>query len=271
MPFDALTMAAVRREIEQKAVGGRVQGVLAAAPLTTGLEIYKSGVGRSFLLLSAHPQNARVHFSPTAPSRDPQQQPPLLLLLRKYVRGGTITDVSQPPYERVLMLSIAKRLGPGKHQEYHSDPYFMDSTGDGEEETEDIDTSDAGHDPDIPTTSVDLGIEVMGRLSNIVLVEEDGTVMDSIKRIPAGINRYRVTLPHHPYVPPPPQDKRDPMRSSPNVLSLELQRAAEREPDAPAWKGLVSGFAAVSPPLAREVVYRALGDVAARAVDVAVQ
>src|SRR5919109_5329639 len=60
MPFDALTIAAVRGEIEQKAVGGRVQGVLVAAPLTIGLEIYRSGVGRNHLLLSAPPQNARV-------------------------------------------------------------------------------------------------------------------------------------------------------------------------------------------------------------------
>ena len=262
MPFDALTTAAVRGEIEQKAVGGRVQGVLVAAPLTISLEIYRSGVGRNHLLLSAHPQNARVHFTPMAPSRDPQQQPPLLLLLRKYVRGGTITAVSQPPYERVLMLSIAKRLGPDKRQQYHSDPYFMDSDDEPEEDSEATEG---------PITSVDLVIEVMGRLSNIVLVEADGTVMDSIKRIPASINRYRVTLPHHPYVPPPPQDKRDPMRSSPNALSLELQRAAEREPDAPAWRGLVSGFSAVSPALAREVVFRALGDVAARAGEVALQ
>jgi predicted ribosome quality control (RQC) complex YloA/Tae2 family protein len=266
MPFDALTISSVRREIEQKAVGGRVQGVLAAAPLTVGLEIYKAGAGRTFLLLSAHPQNARVHFTPTAPSRDPQQQPPLLLLLRKYVRGGIITRISQPPYERVLVFSIAKRLGPGKHQEYHSDPYFMDNTGD-----EDYEGPEAADSPDAPLTTVDLVIEIMGRLSNIVLVEEDGTVMDSIKRIPAGINRYRVTLPHHPYVPPPPQDKRDPLRSSLGVLSLALQKVIEQEQNAPAWKGLVSGFKAVSPALAREVVFRALGDVAAPAADLAVQ
>src|SRR3954451_24275849 len=176
MPFDALTIGAVRREIEQKAVGGRVQGVLAAAPLTIGLEVYRSGVGRTFLLLSAHPQLARVHFTPTAPSRDPLQQPPLLLLLRKYVRGGLISGLSQPPFERVLMLSIAKRLGPGKRQEYHSDPYFMDSPTEQDDEEEDLDA---------PLTTVDLVIEIMGRLSNIVLVEEDGTVIDSIKRIPS--------------------------------------------------------------------------------------
>ena len=260
MPFDALTIAAVRQELDQKIVGGRVQGVVAPGPLSVALEIYRAGVWRTHLLLSAHPQNARVNLLSAAPSRDPEQQPPLLLLLRKYVRGGTISSVSQPRNERILGLSIVKRLLPGKHQEYHSDPYFMDSLETGEEE-------EAG--PEVTPTSTELIIEVMGRLSNIVMVEEDGTVMDSIKRIPASINRYRVTLPHHPYVPPPPQEKRDPYRASINAVALELRKAAEDDPKAPAWKGLVGGFLGVSPTLAREAVYRGLGDASTPAQEAA--
>jgi len=182
MPYDALTIAAVRHELEQKVVGGRVQGLLAAGPLTVSLEIYKAGSGRSHLLLSAHPQYARVLLAAKGPSRDPQQQPPLLLLLRKYVRGGTVLGVYQPPYERVLGLSIAKRLRAGKHQEYHSEGDFRDTEEPPEE------------DLTLPLRTVELVVEVMGRVSNIVLVEEDGTVMDSIKRIPSSINRYRVIL-----------------------------------------------------------------------------
>src|SRR5437016_214965 len=98
MPFDALTISALRDELQQKIVGGRVQGVLVPAPLTVSLEVYRPGVGRIYLLLSAHPQHARAHLLQKSPSRDPQQKPTLLLLLRKYVRGGTIVNVSQPPY-----------------------------------------------------------------------------------------------------------------------------------------------------------------------------
>ena len=249
MPFDALTAAAVRQELEDKVAGGRVQGVVIPAPLTVALEIYRAGVGRTHLLLSAHPQTARVHLIPAAPSRDPEQKPPLLLLLRKYVRGGTITSVSQPPHERILGLSIDKRLVPGKHQEYHSDPYFMD-IGDTEEE-------EAG--PEVPPTTVELIAEIMGKLSNIVLVEEDSSVMDSIKRIPSSINRYRVILPNRPYVPPPPQIKADPHRASINLLSAQMQSAVEQDPKEQVWKSLVSAFVGVSPTLAREAVYRARG------------
>src|SRR5947209_148239 len=125
MPFDALTIAAVRQELEGKIVGGRVQRVVMPAPLSVALEVYRAEVGRTFLLLSAHPQHARVHLLPAFPGRDPEQHPPLLLLLRKYVRGGIVTSLSQPAHERILGISIVKRLATSKRQEYHSDPYFM--------------------------------------------------------------------------------------------------------------------------------------------------
>ncbi|HYP18690.1 MAG TPA: NFACT family protein, partial [Chloroflexia bacterium] len=83
MPFDALTLAAVRQEIESKYLGGRVQGLLMPGPFTLSLELYRSGSGRSHLVMSAHPQHARLHLAVRSPTRDPEQHPPLLLLLRK--------------------------------------------------------------------------------------------------------------------------------------------------------------------------------------------
>jgi predicted ribosome quality control (RQC) complex YloA/Tae2 family protein len=256
MPFDALTIAAVRQELEDNVVGGRVQNVVMPGPLTVALELYRGGTGRINLILSAHPQHARAHLISSTPSRDPEQHPPLLLLLRKYVRGGTLLEVSQPRYERVLILSIAKRLPPDKHQEYHSEGDFMD-------------TADEAEDLSMPATTVQLVVEIMGRVSNIVLVAEDGAIMDSIKRVPSSINRYRVTLPNHAYVPPPPQGKRDPLDSTINAMSMELVRAAEDDLKAPVWKGLVGGYSAVSPTLAREVAFRALGNTKAPTGEVA--
>ncbi|MEO6457334.1 MAG: NFACT family protein [Chloroflexia bacterium] len=257
MPFDALTIAAVRQELEDKIAGARVQNVIMPGPLTVSFEVYRGGTGRTHLIASSHPQNARVHLTHSAPSRDPEQHPPLLLLLRKYVRGGAITDISQPHFERVLVLSIAKRFWPDKHQEYHLEEDLRH-------------TPDAPDDkPEAPINTVEIYIEVMGRLSNIVLVASDGTVIDSIKRVPPSINRYRTTLPHHHYVAPPPQDKRDPTRVTPNALSLELAKIMENDNAAPVWKGLVSGFSGVSPALAREVTFTALGDTLAKAEAVA--
>src|SRR5207247_2337487 len=116
-------------------------------------------------------------------------------------RGGTLINVSQPRFERVLTLSIAKRLPPDKHQEYHFEGDFRD-TGDrrptivrvplidrrpttDEEQTVTIDEGQTisddleEEDDTLPVRTIELVVEVMGRVSNIVMVEEDGTVMDS--------------------------------------------------------------------------------------------
>jgi predicted ribosome quality control (RQC) complex YloA/Tae2 family protein len=124
-------------------------------------------------------------------------------------------------------------------------------------------------DPQWPITSVDIYVEIMGRLSNIVLVDNQGLILDAMKRIPPSLNRYRSTLPHQQYVEPPPQEKRDPMRASPNVLSVIMSELAATDVKAPAWKGLVEGFRGVSPTLAREAVYRAFEDTAIKADDIA--
>src|SRR4029079_1153721 len=126
MTTDAVTISALQREFHERIVGGRVQNLLIPGPLAVSFEVYRAGTGRSHLLMSAHPQTARVHLLPKAPTRDPEQRPPFLLLLRKYVRGGTLLDAYQPHYERVLVLSIAKRIRTDKHQEYHLEGDFRD-------------------------------------------------------------------------------------------------------------------------------------------------
>lgn len=262
MPFDALTLSAVRAELLDKVAGGRIQDVVMSGPLTMGLEIYRAGTGRANLLISAHPQHARIHLVKSALSRDPSQKPPLLLLLRKYVRGGVLVDIAQPRWERVLVLSIAKRIASHKHHQYHFEWDFRHIT------TPEEEAEDEPEDELAPLITVQLVVEVMGKVSNIVLVGEDGTVMDSIKRVPSSINRYRVTLPNHLYVEPPPQEKRDPLKTTINALALEIERASAADESAPAWKGIVGGYAAVSPTLAREATFRALGDTQAKAAEV---
>ena len=104
-------------------------------------------------------------------------------------------------------------------------------------------------------TTVTLIIEVMGRYSNIVLVDGNGVVMEAVKHISAEINRYRVTLPRHPYVLPPSQDKADPRAVSAMSLAHLLTRGGDR----PTWQMLVQAYRGISPLLAREMVFRVTG------------
>lgn len=224
MYFDALTMAAVADELRARILGGRVQNVLLPDDLSIGLEVYAHGE-RRYLLGSAHPEYARLHLAGDKLRRGMEKPTPLLLLLRKYVHGGRIAAIEQPPFERVLHIGV-------QH-------------------------------PEGNTTMI---VEVMGRYSNIVLVAEEGLILESIKRVGSEKNRYRTILPQRLYVPPPPQSKLDPT----DVTELRLKDIlSDASPVSTIWKALVEGIGGVSPLMAREVVYRAMGDAEAAISQVA--
>jgi len=102
-----------------------------------------------------------------------------------------------------------------------------------------------------------LVVEAMGQRSNIILVEEDGTILECARHIPASQNRYRVLLPGCPYVPPPAQNKANGLTLTAGRLSKLLE---EQEATLPLWRKLVAAVSGVSPLLAREIAYRAGGD-----------
>lgn len=212
MYYDALTLTAMRDELAELLMHGRVQKVVQPAPLVVGLEVY---AGRRYpLLLSAEPQAPGVYLMESVQRRGTETPSPLFLLLAKYARGARITAIEQPPLERVLSFALEGEHGP-----------------------------------------VRLLCEIMGRYSNVILVDRDGLVMDAIKRIPPSLNRYRSTLPHQPYVPPPPQHKDDP-----HLLTEErLNTLAAQSPEKPLWQMLVARVTGVSPLVAREVAFRATG------------
>jgi predicted ribosome quality control (RQC) complex YloA/Tae2 family protein len=104
---------------------------------------------------------------------------------------------------------------------------------------------------------VTLVAELMGRYSNLVLVGADGTILESLKRVGPEINRYRTVLPGRLYVAPPPQDKLLPAEVSEHRLRQVL---AQAPPSMPLRQALVNGLAGISPLVAREIAFRAVGD-----------
>lgn len=121
-------------------------------------------------------------------------------------------------------------------------------------------------DVDGPEGPVAIVVEPMERRSNLLLLQ-NGTILDCMRRVGPDENRYRVSLPQHPYVLPPPQTgKIDPTHAQiEDVIGLFAQ---VEDPKRKAFQVLTSGFLGISPLLGREVVYRAAGQSDARAHDV---
>lgn len=107
-------------------------------------------------------------------------------------------------------------------------------------------------------------LEMITRRANLILT--DGSlILECARRVGPQDNRYRIILPKHEYVPPPPlEGKIEPAYVTPDVIERLLRQHAKDKANTALTKGIV-GF---SPLLSREVVYRAYQSVDAKAADV---
>ncbi len=111
MYCDALTLTAVAAELQEKLLGGRIQRVFLLHRLAVGLEVYAHRQ-RQYLLISAQPEEGgRVHLVSDKLRRGPDSSTPLFLRLRKSAHTAHLTDIRQPPAERILRLTIEGREG----------------------------------------------------------------------------------------------------------------------------------------------------------------
>lgn len=138
------------------------------------------------------------------------------MLLRKHLGGGKLLNITQPDLERIVTLEI--------------------------EATNELGDKEVKH----------LTIEIMGRHSNIILMKQNGTIIDSIKHISSDKSSVREILPNRIYVRPPNQDKLNPLSLSEETFCNKLMHK-----ELPLFKGLYLGFNGISPTFATGLCYDA--------------
>ena len=106
MQVDFLTLACFHDHLDAL-LGARVQGVLLPDDRSVALELYAGE--RLYLVASVQPQAPRILLIPETPRRGVEAETQLLLLLRKWLRGTRLMDMTQPPWERVLILDFQAR------------------------------------------------------------------------------------------------------------------------------------------------------------------
>lgn len=110
--------------------------------------------------------------------------------------------------------------------------------------------------------------ELIPRRANVLLLQ-DGQILDCIKRVGPEENRYRLSLPNHKYVPPPPaRDQAHPAALSAADLAAMLDSA--QKPSMQTRRLLPAKILGIGPLMAKEIVFRATGDSAARIENTAV-
>lgn len=225
MAFDATFFAGVLDEIREKTQDARVEKIHEPTRDTVILHL-RCKSGRVRLLIAANPAGPRLHLTETNPE-NPDSPPMFCMLLRKHLVGGRLLGIEQPPMERLAVFRFS----------------CTDELGDLVEKR--------------------LVVELMGRTSNIYLLDRDGRILDCLRRIGLDESAKRQALPGLYYQLPEPIQKLNPVEVG--EASLE---ALLREPGANLLSDrLMDGVGGLSPLTAREVALYAAGDSAARLDD----
>lgn len=219
MPLDSVCVSALASELRAQIVGGKIDKVQQPERDTVLLSI-RSPFGNVRLALCGGVGNARVHLT-DAKYENPAQPPMFCMLLRKHLVGARISALQQPERERIIIFELD------------------------------------GYDEMGTPVKKQLVVEMIGRGTNIILVNGDGIIIDCLRRVDAEMSAIRQVLPGLIYRLPISQTKPDFFAiTSAERRSLWEKYDGQKAPD----KWLLETFACLSPLVCREIVHRCYGD-----------
>ncbi|GAV23736.1 Rqc2 family fibronectin-binding protein [Carboxydothermus pertinax] len=158
-----LLLKAVVEELAQNLTGHRVDQIFYLDKLSILLNFFHPKFGESYLYLSASNDFAAIFITESSLFAS-KMTTPFLNSCQNFLLGKRLFKIEVPPWERNVCLE------------------FLD-----------------------PKTAekVYLFLEIMGKHSNLLLVNQDFIIVDAIKRYGENQSRYREVLPGKPYIPPP--------------------------------------------------------------------
>lgn len=168
MSLDGISMHPLAIELDRAVAGGRIDRI--NQPSKQSIVMSLRLPGKNILLhITINPQNPAMHLIDKAPE-NPPEPPMFCMVLRKHLETGRIAGVRQYGLDRLLIMDIDFLSAGGR----------------------------------IITKS--LVVELMGKYSNIILVQE-GIIIDALRKVGTNSSRVRTVLPGDAYVLPPQQDK----------------------------------------------------------------
>ena len=214
MAFDGICVHALARELSEKLTDGRISKI--AQPERDELMLtIKNNREQYRLSLSA---SAGLPFAYLTQQNklSPLTAPNFCMLLRKHLSGARIVSVTQPGFERILVLSLE----------------HLDEMGD--------------------LCRKRLMVELMGKHSNLIFVDNEDRILDAIKHVPSYVSSVREVLPGREYFIPQTSDK-----ISPEELTEELFRSRILSKNASVSKAIYTSLTGFSPLAANEVCHLA--------------
>lgn len=172
MPFDGIVTKCIVNELNLLLSGGRIDKIY--QPENDEIVLLVRSKGQNYrLVASANANYPRLHITASV-KENPAAPPVFCMLMRKHVAGGKLLDITFHDYERVISINVES----------------VNELGD--------------------LSVKRLVVEVMGKHSNIILLNSDDKIIDAVKHIDNDISSVREVMPARHYVLPPAQDKQMP-------------------------------------------------------------
>jgi len=214
MPLDGISAKCLATELNQTLKDARVDRIY-QPDRTDILILFRAGRENLRLVLSANPAAPRIHLT-TEARENPSEPPMFCMLLRKHLLGARVLSVETPGYERIFIIRFATQ----------------NELGD--------------------TLEKKLVVEIMGRHSNIILLNQDNRIHDAILHIDQSISRLREIMPARTYDLPQNQNKPAPdqvLQAIRNGLPYISPEAQSKAVD----KALLESIQGFSPQLCQAV------------------
>ena len=214
MSLDGIFINSITNELYKKLLGGRVDKV--HQPDKNEIVISIRSKGESFkLLITAISSSPRLHLT-NVTRKNPVEPPMFCMLLRKHLTGSYIKNIRQINFDRIVEISFECRdeLGTAVHKS--------------------------------------LITEIMGKHSNIIFLNEELSVIDSLKRITPNVSSVRQIYPGLKYITPPGSDKLNPMTVSKELFMKEIESVNS---GIYIFDFLYKNFTGFSPFISREICY----------------
>jgi predicted ribosome quality control (RQC) complex YloA/Tae2 family protein len=175
----------------------------------------EKGGGQVRLYLSADPSLPLCYLTEKT-RQAPLTAPAFCMLLRKHIQSGRIVSVTQPGLERIIRFEIE----------------HLNEMGD--------------------LCRHILVIEIMGKHSNLIFLDENEKVVDSIRRVSSLVSSVREVLPGRDYFIPSTQGKINPLEEKEDAFKEKLSQAGAD----PAGL-LMKTYTGFSRQMAEEILFRA--------------
>ena len=213
MSLDSFFITAQTRALDARISGARIDKIFMPRPAEIVLSI-RGEAGNERLMISAGGSNSGVFLTSLRPE-NPPAPPMLCMLLRKHMQGGRILSVSQPEGERMMVITFSSTDELGRVSEKR------------------------------------LICELMGKRTNILLLDENGIILGCVKKVDYEMSPDRALLPGLAYRMPPRSGR-------PSVYELDEERLAALLDGASDSDAILERLDGISPLTARELLYRGM-------------